>query len=153
MEVLAGWGISSMPGPPLRQHEHERRYTPFTLTRWIWNDDYDGQMIFGDLRGLKLPEICPAGEEKPLKNFTKEIFPDRGSSLGPLRDRRACYRLLYSGTRILPEDQLYSPHLDRKISDFICILNCFLLSSKSGEATLPLNSIDGTRLVQNYTHL
>ena len=33
------------------QHEHERRYTtsthPFILTRWIWKDDYDGQMIFG----------------------------------------------------------------------------------------------------------
>ena len=26
--------------------------------------DYDGQMIFGDLGGLKLPDICLTGEEK-----------------------------------------------------------------------------------------
>ena len=30
-------------------------------------DDYDGQMIFGDLVGLKLPDICLTGEEKPQK--------------------------------------------------------------------------------------
>ena len=28
-------------------------------------DDNDGQMIFGDLGGLKLPDICLTGEEKP----------------------------------------------------------------------------------------
>ena len=30
-------------------------------------DDNDGQMIFGDLGGLKLPDNCLTGEEKPLK--------------------------------------------------------------------------------------
>ena len=30
-------------------------------------DDYDGQMIFGDLVGLKLPDIRLTGEEKPRK--------------------------------------------------------------------------------------
>ena len=29
--------------------------------------DYDGQMIFGDLVGLKLPDIRLTGEEKPRK--------------------------------------------------------------------------------------
>ena len=29
------------------------------------DDDNDGQMIFGDLGGLKLPEISLTGEEKP----------------------------------------------------------------------------------------
>ena len=29
--------------------------------------DYDGQMIFGDLVGLKLPDIHLTGEEKPRK--------------------------------------------------------------------------------------
>ena len=29
--------------------------------------DNDGQMIFGDLRGLKHPDICLAGEENPEK--------------------------------------------------------------------------------------
>ena len=28
-------------------------------------DDDDGQMMFGDLVGLKLPDICLTGEEKP----------------------------------------------------------------------------------------
>ena len=36
----------------------ERQYTPHTLsvipTRRIWDDDYDGQMIFGDLGGPKV---------------------------------------------------------------------------------------------------
>ena len=58
-----------MPEPPPRQHEHERRCTPFThpfiLTRRMWKVDYDGQMIFGDLVDLKLPDICLTGEEKP----------------------------------------------------------------------------------------
>ena len=30
-------------------------------------DDYDGQMIFGDLVGLKLPDIRLTAEEKPQK--------------------------------------------------------------------------------------
>ena len=59
-------------------------------------DDYDGQMIFGDLGGLKLPDICLTGEEKPRKNLTQETCPDWGSNSGPLRDRRACYHLAHS---------------------------------------------------------
>ena len=35
-------------------------------------DDYDGQMMFGDLVGLKLPDICLTDEEKPWKNLTQE---------------------------------------------------------------------------------
>ena len=61
----------------------------------------DGQMIFGDLGGLKLPDISLTGEEKPRKNLTREICPDWGPNLGPLRDRRACYRLDHSGGQIL----------------------------------------------------
>ena len=60
-------------------------------------DDYDGQMIFGDLVGLKLPDIRPTGEEKPRKILTQEPCPDRGSNPGPLRDKRACYHLFHSG--------------------------------------------------------
>ena len=66
-------------------------------TRRIWNDDYDGQMIFEDLGGLKVPDICLTGEEKPRKNLTQETCPDRRSNPGPLRDKRACYHLLHSG--------------------------------------------------------
>ena len=72
MEGLPVWGISSMPGPSPRQHRHERWYTPsthsFVVTRRIWKDYYDGQMIFGDLRGLKLSDFCLTCEEKRRKN-------------------------------------------------------------------------------------
>ena len=84
MECLLGWGINSIPGPPPRQHEHERRYTSFThsviLTGWILKDDYDGQMIFGDLLDLKLIDICLIGEEKLRTNFNQETCSDRGSN-------------------------------------------------------------------------
>ena len=58
-------------------------------------------MIFGDLEGLKLPDISLTGEEKPRKKLTQESCPDQGSNPGPLRDRRACYRLTHSGGRAL----------------------------------------------------
>ena len=62
--------------------------------------DYDGQMIFGDPVGLKLPDIRLTGEEKPRKNLTQEACPDRGSNPGPLRDKPACYHLLHSGGQL-----------------------------------------------------
>ena len=63
------------------------------------DDDNDGQMIFGDLGGQKLPDICLTGEEKPRKNLTQETCPDRGTNPGPLRDSRACHCLAHSGGR------------------------------------------------------
>ena len=60
-------------------------------------DDYDGQTIFGDLVGPKLPDIRLTGEKNPEKNLTQETCPDRGSNPGPLRDKRACYHLFHSG--------------------------------------------------------
>ena len=79
MEGLPGWLISPMPGPPLRQHKHERQYTPsthsVTRTGRIWNDDDDGQMIFGDLGGLKFPDICLTGEENPEKTSPRKHVP------------------------------------------------------------------------------
>ena len=80
MDGLSGWVISSMSGPPPRQHEHERRYTPFThpfiLTRRISTDDYDGQMIFGDVVGLKLRDISLIGEGKPRKKTSpRKLLP------------------------------------------------------------------------------
>ena len=59
--------------------------------------DDDGQMKFGDLVGLILPDIRLTGEEKPRKNLTQKTCPDRGSNPGPLCDKRACYHLLHSG--------------------------------------------------------
>ena len=64
-------------------------------------DYYDGQIIFGDLVGLKLPDICFTGEEKPRKNLTQETCPYRESNPSPLRGKRACYPLLHSGARVM----------------------------------------------------
>ena len=81
-----------------RNFEAEEDIRLYIYQNVVYNhDDNDGQMIFGDLGGLKLPDICLTSEEKPQKNLTKETCPDRGSNPGPLRDRRACYRLSLSG--------------------------------------------------------
>ena len=53
-----------------------------------YKDDYDGQIIFGEPQGLKV------SWGKTQKKLTQETFPHRGSNPGPLRDRRARYRLL-----------------------------------------------------------
>ena len=41
----------------------------------MMSDDNDGQMIFGDLGGLKLADICLTGEEKPRKNSPRKLVP------------------------------------------------------------------------------
>ena len=68
-------------GTPPRQHKDEWRYTFFThlfiLTRRIWNNDYDGQMIFGGLVGLKLPDICLTSEKNPEKTSPRKLVPTR----------------------------------------------------------------------------
>ena len=74
----------------------------------ISDGDNDGQMIFGDLVGLKLPDICLTGEGKPRKNLTQETCADRGSNPGPLRDRRACCRLAHSGGLFLTGFRYFS---------------------------------------------
>ena len=70
-------------------------------------DDNDGQMIFGDLVGLKLPEIPLTGEEKPRKNLTQETCPDRGSNPGPLRDKRACNHFISVNSVLLSRKMQY----------------------------------------------
>ena len=40
-------------------------------------DDNDGQIIFGDLAGLKLPDICLTGEDNPKKNPPRKLVPTR----------------------------------------------------------------------------
>ena len=37
--------------------------------------DDDGQVIFGDLGGLKLPDICVTGDEKPRKTSPRKFVP------------------------------------------------------------------------------
>ena len=38
-------------------------------------DGNDGQMIFGDLGGLKLPDICLTGEENPEDTSPRKFVP------------------------------------------------------------------------------
>ena len=77
----------------------------------MMRDDYDGQIIFGEPWGLKLPDICLTGEGKPRKNLTQETCPDRVSNPGPQRDRRACYRLSHSGGQVDFEYSIELPTL------------------------------------------
>ena len=37
--------------------------------------DNEGQMIFGDLVSLKLPDICLTGEENPEKTSLRKLVP------------------------------------------------------------------------------
>ena len=59
-------------------------------------DDNDGQMIFGDLGGLKLLIFVLQMRENPEKTSPMKLVPT-GIEPGPLRDRRACYHLSHSG--------------------------------------------------------
>ena len=38
-------------------------------------DDYDGQMMFGDLVGLKLPDIRLTDEENPERTSPRKLVP------------------------------------------------------------------------------
>ena len=38
-------------------------------------DDYDGQMVFGDLMGLKIPDIRLTGKEKPEETSPRKLVP------------------------------------------------------------------------------
>ena len=106
MEGLPGWVISPMPGPPPKQHKHERQYTPkhthshpnkANMEWWLrrTND------IRGSWGGAKVSWQLSYRWGKTPKNLTQETCPDRGSNPGPLRDKRACYHLLHSGGLIL----------------------------------------------------
>ena len=65
-------------------------------------------MMSGDRLGLKFPDICLMGEEKPQKNLTQETCPDRESNPGPLRERRIRYPLLHNGGLVTYTKTLYS---------------------------------------------
>ena len=80
---------------------------PFILTRRTRKEDYDGQMIFRDLVGLKLPDICLSAEKK--KKPHRGNLSRLGSNPGSLRDGRACYRLLHSVDSLL--NQLTLMHI------------------------------------------
>ena len=54
----------------------------------------------GNPVGLKRPDICLTGEENHEKP-QPENLPGRGSNLGPLRDKRACYRLHHIGGQFI----------------------------------------------------
>ena len=61
----------------------------------MMRDDNDDQMIFGDLVGLKLPDIHLTGEEKPRKNLTQETCPDQARMLPLAPQRWTIYIYMY----------------------------------------------------------
>ena len=75
-----------------RAHQYLRSLAPIMNDYgWLWwPDDIRGPW------GLKLPDICLTGEEKPRKNLTQETYPDWGLNPGLLRDRHACYHLSHT---------------------------------------------------------
>ena len=91
---LPRWWISSMPEPPPRQHKYESdTYTLIHSNKanikwWLWRTN--------DIRGLCGPKVSWHLSYRWAKTPKK---PHRGSNPGPLRDRRACYRLFHSGGR------------------------------------------------------
>ena len=52
-------------------HQHLRSLAPVMNSI----DDYDGQMLFGDLVGVKLPDFCIIGDEKPRKTSHRNLVP------------------------------------------------------------------------------
>ena len=51
-------------------HQHLRSLVPI-----MNDDDDDGQMIFGDLVVLKLPDICLTGEKNPEETSSRKLDP------------------------------------------------------------------------------
>ncbi|PSN40309.1 hypothetical protein C0J52_18618 [Blattella germanica] len=82
-----------------RHHSHPLSYQQGEYDE----DDHDGQMMSGDRLGLKFPDICLMGEEKPQKNLTQETCPDRESNPGPLRERRINGTLITNRNEIQKE--------------------------------------------------
>ena len=66
------------------------------------NDDDDGQMILGDLGGLKFPEICLTGEEKPEKTSPRKPVPTGD------RTRARCVTSAHATTCSTAVDELFT---------------------------------------------
>ena len=140
MESLPVWVISPMPEAPPRQHKHERQYTPSTHsvipTRRIWNGDYDGQMIFGDLGGLKFPGICLTGEEKPYSGNLSQpgiepglaVWQARMLSLAPLRWTNSLINTVLCVSQVFDREKAFwKKTILNKIIKVSCIRSCELL--------------------------
>ena len=54
-------------------------------------DDYDGQMIFGELMGLKLPDICLTGEGNPRKTSPRKLVSNGDRTGARCVTDAACY--------------------------------------------------------------
>ena len=69
--------------------------------------DNDAQMIFGDLEGLNLLDICLTGEEKPRKISLRKPVPTRD------RTRACCvtgtHTAAWPGQRLM-QGNWYNPH-------------------------------------------
>ena len=101
-------------------------------------DDYDGQMIFGDLVCQKLPDIRLTGEENPRKNLTLETCPNRESNPGLLRGKEACYHLV-PGSLAANTTLCHKLCLLRSIYDIH--RSCFMLALEHVESNVNANGL------------
>ena len=73
-------------------------------------DDYDYQMIFGDLVSLKLPDICLMVRKTQKKPHLGNLSQP-GIESGPLHDRHTCYHLLHSSGWVKGDWDFWIPDL------------------------------------------
>ena len=69
------------------------------------NDDYDGQMIFGELVGLTFPDICLTGDENPGKTSSRKSVLSRdrtGARCGTGVHATACF----TAVTLLTDDKI-----------------------------------------------
>ena len=107
LEHTRAWRVSPHEGSAqcrghLRDSTNRKDDTHQAHTHSFQQGEYEmvimaAKWYSGTFVGLKFPNICPKGEEKSRKTLTQETCPDRGSKPGPLRDKRAFYRLFHSG--------------------------------------------------------
>ena len=88
----------------LRARQHLRS---FGARNEMMMDDYDGQMIFGDLVSLNLPDIRLIGEENPEKTPPRKLVPTGD------RTRARCVTSAHATTCSTAVDNLFivNPYL------------------------------------------
>ena len=59
----------------IKDDTHHSRTHSFQQGEYGKDNNYDGQMIFREPWGLKLPDICLTGEENPRKTSPRKLVP------------------------------------------------------------------------------
>ena len=112
----------------------------------MMSDDNEGQMIFRDLGGLKLPDICPTGEEKPRKTSPRKLVPTGD------RTRACCITGMHATTW---STKIIGSHLRLELYSFDYVvelkLNSYNASMKQKYICF-LKTILGSRSIVQFNH-